>query len=201
MRIGIFGGTFNPIHTGHLIVAQEVKEKCSLDKIFFIPAFSPPHKPGKEISNSLHRLAMVSLAIEGRPGFEVSDMEIRRGGSSYSIDTVKDISEQFPNSELFFIIGRDTLGELPTWKEIHKLLEIVSFITVTRSGQKEAEIDGFRGFFNQRERTKLKEGILSTPPIGISSTLVREKVRKGLSITWLVPEKVEMYILKNKLYL
>ena len=129
------------------------------------------------------------------------DVEIRRGGYSYSIDTVKDVSKQHPHSTLFFIIGEDSFGELGTWKEIHELLKIVTFLTVTRPGQEGTGFDMLETAFTPEELEKLRKGRIPTPPIGISSTAIREKIRAGLCIKYLVPEPVEKYISENKLYL
>ena len=138
-RIAILGGTFNPIHIGHLTAAQVAQEEMRLDQVVFVPSFLPPHKTENNLASAAHRLAMVRLAIRDNPKFSVSDCEIKKGGKSYSIDTVRFFRKKYPKSTtLFFIIGADELNALKGWKDINELVNLVSFIAVNRPGYKPA---------------------------------------------------------------
>lgn len=197
-KIGIIGGTFDPIHYGHLIAAEWAKDELNLDKIIFIPAANPPHKELQEILDEKYRYLMVSLAIKDNKNFTISDHEIQRGGKSYTIDTLKHFKKVYPNSELFFIMGFDSLLSLPTWKDVEGLVELCTFIVATRPGYTLDQNDNIYD--------KLPSGIgdkvvfLEIPEIEISSSLIRERVRKGKSIKYLVPEAIEKYIYDNNIY-
>ena len=185
--IGILGGTFNPIHLGHLVMAQEVFEKLKLDKIIFVPSNIPPHKR-KDVVPAAKRYAMVRLAIQGNPAFEVSDCEIKRAGKSFSIDTAQFLRQQFPvGTKFFFIIGGDSFSTLSTWKNIDQLCQLVSFVVVNRPGSK-------------RRRSRIKTKFVSMPSIGISSSDIRKRIAKNQSIKYLLSNQVVEYIEKNKFY-
>lgn len=193
MKIGVLGGTFNPVHAGHLILAEELREKLRLDKVIFIPTFIPPHKKTRDIAAAAQRLAMVRLAIRGNPCFSVSDVEIRRKGASYTIDTIRQLKKTFPRDELVFIIGSDLLQYLDEWKDIGEVTKLVKFVVATRPG-----------FPLENLRTvSARYTNISTVPIravDISGFQVRECIRKGRSFRYLVPEAVHRYIVKNKVY-
>ncbi|MBI5415196.1 MAG: nicotinate (nicotinamide) nucleotide adenylyltransferase, partial [Candidatus Omnitrophica bacterium] len=133
-RIGILGGTFNPIHIGHLMIAQVVLEKFGLDKVIFVPSFLPPHKSARNVIDARHRLKMVRLAVRGNDHFEASAFEIKKGGKSYSVETVRYFQRRYPRTKLFFIIGSDHVRSLHTWRQIKEIVGIVSFIAVYRPG-------------------------------------------------------------------
>ena len=188
-RIGILGGTFNPIHLGHLVMAQEVFEKLKLDKIVFVPANCPPHKNSQNILPARDRCAMVRLAIRGNAAFVISDCEIKRAGKSYSIDTVECLRQQFPvGSKVFFIIGEDHLPTLPTWKNINQLCKFVSFVAVNRPGG------------GTRKKSTIKTKFISMPSLDISSSDIRKRIAKGQTVRYLLPYQVFEYIKKYKLY-
>jgi nicotinate-nucleotide adenylyltransferase len=201
-RIGVFGGTFNPIHLGHLIVAQTAMERFELGRIIFIPCASPPHKNGSGLAGGHHRLAMVQGAIEGDLRFEASDVELLRGGRSYTIDTVRAIGAKMPGVEICFVIGADTLAELHLWREIGTLLSLVRFVTLARPG---TDIAALRA---EPERLRLPapwpERLLADVAEGrqvdISSSDIRYRLAEGMSIRYLVPQSVEMYIVEHNLY-
>ena len=198
MKIGIMGGTFDPIHLGHLATAEAVREKFSLDEILFIPAARPPHKLGKNITDERHRLAMTILATSSNKFFRVSDMELKRTGLSYTLDTMNELHKNFgASTELFFIIGADSLADLKKWHAAQELVEKCHFIATTRPG---VDVDFFavEKFFGTAAREHIHR--VATPRLEISSTDIREKVRLGRSIKYLVPEVVEEYILREKLY-
>jgi len=199
LRIGISGGTFDPIHYGHLIAAQEIREKLKLDKVIFIPVGDPPHKTDIKVTDSVHRLNMVRKAIESNSFFEASTIDIDRPGYTYTIDTLMELKDKYPeNSEFYFIIGADTLPQLVTWKQYTKVFTLCRFAAVMRPGFASKEI------YNEARRLErcfsAKIDIIDTPMIEISSTDIRKRVRESRSIKYLVPESVEEYIYANGLY-
>ena len=189
MRIGILGGTFNPIHIGHLILAEEAHFKLKLDKLVFVPAFVPPHKSSSEVINSKDRLEMVRLAIEDNPVFEVSTFEIDAKKKSYSIDTLKEFRAVYgEDAELCFITGSDSLKDLFSWKNINDIFKISKFIVANRPG------------YPIKDIPKEVDTVVITP-IEVSSEDIRKRLTEGRSIRYLVPEKVREYIEDHKLYL
>jgi nicotinate-nucleotide adenylyltransferase len=194
MRIGIFGGTFNPPHYGHLIVAEFIREEVGLDKIIFIPCSIPPHKQNNEylsqIASPEHRFEMVKLAITGNKFFEVSDIEINRGGVSYTIDTVNYFVSNFPEEKFYLLIGADQFAEFHTWRKPDEIVQKVNLIVFNRPGFviPQTEFSRFATF-------------ITIPNIEISASTIRKRIRHGKSIKYLVPPAVEEYILANKLYI
>ena len=198
MKIGIMGGTFDPIHLGHLATAEAVRENFSLDEILFIPAARPPHKLGKFVTDEKHRLAMTILATRSNKFFKVSDMELKRTGLSYTLDTMNELHKIFgKTTELFFIIGADSLADLSKWHAARELVEKCHFIATTRQGV-DVNFSAVENFFGKSAREHIHR--VTTPGLEISSTDIREKIRRGRSIKYLVPETVEEYILREKLY-
>ena len=198
MKIGIMGGTFDPIHLGHLATAEAVRENFSLDEILFIPAARPPHKLGKKVSDEKHRLAMTILATQSNKFFRVSDMELKRTGLSYTLDTMNELQKNFgASAELFFIIGADSLADLNKWHAAKELVEKCHFIATTRPGA-DANFSAVKKFFGEAATEHIHR--VTTPGLEISSTDLREKIRLGRSIKYLVPEAVEEYILREKIY-
>lgn len=211
---GLFGGTFNPIHLGHLKVAEEVISRLPLDRILFIPSYIPPHKSPGEVVPVRHRLKMVEIACQGYPAFQVSEVEARRPGPSYSIETLRKLKQAFPADRFFFIVGLDAFLEIDTWKDHTQLLQECSFIVVSRPGFEielsEKVIEKIRpahliilepGPSLQPEDLPAGGLILlpaKTPDI--SSTDIRKRLRTGQPITGLVPPGVENYIIKHRLY-
>ena len=199
MKIGIMGGTFDPIHLGHLAMAEAVRENFLLDEILFIPAARPPHKSSKHVTESRHRLAMTILATRSNKFFRVSDMEIKRTGLSYTLDTMNELHKNFGEStELFFIIGADSLADLSKWHAARELVAKCHFIATTRPGV-DINFSAVENFFGSSAIEHIHR--TTTPGLEISSTDIREKVRLGRSIKYLVPEIVEDYILRKGLYL
>ena len=199
MKIGIMGGTFDPIHLGHLATAESVRELFVLDEILFIPAARPPHKLARHVTDEHHRLAMTTLATHSNKFFRVSDMELKRTGLSYTLDTMNELHEQFgTTTELFFIIGADSLVDLSKWHEAKKLVERSHFIATTRPGV-DVDFSATEKFFGSAASEHIHR--VTTPAIEISSTEIRQRVKLGRSIKYLVPETVEEYILREELYL
>ncbi|RKY31096.1 MAG: nicotinic acid mononucleotide adenylyltransferase [Candidatus Omnitrophota bacterium] len=187
MKIGILGGTFNPIHIGHLILAEEVREKQVLEKIIFVPTYLPPHKENSDIAPAAKRMEMVKLAIGGNKYFSVSDIEIKRDGRSYTIDTIKEFKKIYPSEDLCFITGSDLLNYLDEWKDLLEVIKLVKFIVATRPGY---PLD------------KIPEYISTVPirAVDVSAFEIRHAIKQNKSFRYLVPEVVYNYIVKNKLY-
>ena len=197
-RIGIMGGTFDPIHMGHLVMAEAVRMDYALDKVLFIPTGTSPHKTQFPVTSAIHRYIMTMMATYSNPYFFLSPIERDRPGPSYTIDTVRSLVAQYePGTEFYFLTGTDAVLELHTWNNIDELLDLCHFVAASRPGKIrtiEQEI--------QRLGPKAVERIhrLTTPELEISSTDIRERVRMGKSIRYFVPENVEHYIHKEGLY-
>lgn len=211
-RIAIFGGTFNPIHLGHLRVAEEVRETLGLDKVVFVPAYIPPHKVEDALMPASMRTEMIRLAISGNPGFELSDIEIKRGGRSFTIDTVRELKSKDPDLSVSLIIGNDSFNDITTWCEYEDLFRLASFIVVHRPGyaiKKPAEVlpvELARKFWYDSDSERFVNSYgttityVPTTLYEISSSDIRRKAACGLSIRYLVPEALERYIIEKGLY-
>ncbi len=198
MRVGIFGGTFNPPHLGHLLLALEAKEKANLDGVVFMPCAIPPHKPGVKIPEGEHRYNMVKLAIEGNDDFVVSDMEIQAGGKSYTAKTLQRLSELYPKEELCLIVGADSLCDMESWfcpAEIFKRAEIV---VAGRGGMNDLQMKVAVDLFTQKYNAKIT--VISMSEIELSSTNIRNRIQEGKTVKYMVPDRVIDYIKVNGLY-
>lgn len=195
--LGILGGTFDPIHIGHLRIAEAVYERIALEQIIFIPAFVPPHKVGQDYALAAHRYAMTELAVKPYPHFAVSDMELRRSGVSYTVDTLRELRQIYPDKELYFIIGADSVAQLHTWNSINEMLQLATFVAAGRPGY-----DGVMEEMVQHLGAAAAERImlLHTPEYDISSTEIRTRLHEGASLAGLVPRAVEQYINAHNLY-
>ncbi len=190
MRIGLFGGSFDPVHSGHLLVAQAACEQLHLDRFFFIPAAQSPFKDQNSQASCDDRLRLLRLALAGNPNWELDLQEIERGGVSYTIDTVRNIQSRFPDAQLFFLIGADHVDQLTAWKDSKELAEMAEFLILGRPGNDDLGLpEPFKG--------KVLKGV----PFGVSSTMIRERVRLEKSIRHLVPDTVAEAIQNNRLYL
>jgi len=187
MKIGILGGTFNPIHLGHLILAEEVREKLELDRIIFVPTYLPPHKNNSEIAPAVDRLNMLKTAIRQNKHFKVSDIEIKRKGRSYTIDTVREFKKKYSKNQLYFLTGSDLLKYLADWKDLPQILQLVKFVVATRPGYPLEKIPPYIS-------------TVSIRAVDISAYEVRLAVKEKKSFRYLVPEAVYRYIVKRKLY-
>lgn len=188
VRIGIFGGTFNPLHNGHLAVAQLIREKLCLDRVIFVPAYLPPHKSGLRLAPAKDRFQMIRAAVRGNPIFSVSDFEIRRKGKSYSVDTARHFRKIYGRRvRLYFVIGADSLLELKRWKAIRDILKLVDFIVVNRPGY-------------PLKNLPVKAKVVSLPGFGISSSWIRKRVGEGKPIEYFVPVPVNKMIRQRNLY-
>jgi nicotinate-nucleotide adenylyltransferase len=212
MKTGILGGTFNPIHLAHLRIAEEVREACALDEVLFIPAASPPHKAVAGDIQFAHRLAMVAAAIADNPAFRVSDLEARRSGKSFSVDTLELLRHGDPAGERYFIVGLDSFRDIATWKEFVRLFELAHLVVTARPGVELPDpltalpvaVQGDFCYDNQLKKLRHRSGntviFLEETRLDISSTLIRGKVAAGESIRYLVPPAVAAYIDDHGLY-
>lgn len=194
MRVGIFGGTFDPVHLGHLILAEACREACSLDKVLFVVAGEPPHK-GRPGTTAKQRLEMVELAIAGNDAFEASDIELSRPGPHYSFETLEQLTAQRPDDELFFLIGADSLADLSGWRRPERICELASLLVVNRPGVSAETISGFQPPAGARPIVHV-----TMPDVGIASRLIRAKLAESRSIRYLVPRPVEIYLKHHGLY-
>lgn len=188
MRLGIFGGTFDPPHLGHLIVASDACEALELDRLILIPAAEPPHKRGRVMTTATQRLEMVRAAIRGDPRFEVDDLELRRHGPSYTVETLRALSERHPDAELFFLVGVDQMRELRSWREPDEVARLACLSVLTRGGE------------HPDPDTPFRHRVVPVTRIDLSATDIRARVREGKSVRYLVPEGVERLIEEWGLY-
>lgn len=204
IRLGVLGGSFNPIHFGHLIAARAVAEQLGLPTVLLIPAAIPPHKQLAQLASGPHRLAMARLAVEGDPLFEVSDMELSRAGPSYTFDTLNALKSQYgQDSQLLWIIGADTLPELETWYRVVDLVRLAEIITVVRPGtlpQRREQLASLEAKIGVSELDRILRNRLGTPAIDISATDMRHRIAGGLSVRYLTPDAVAHYLAANGLY-
>ncbi len=196
MRLGVYGGTFDPIHLGHLILAEACREACALDRVWFVVAGSPPHKPGDRTGVS-DRLEMARIAVAGHPAFEVSEIEARRPGPHYSAETLEAIAADRPGDDLFFLIGADSLVDLPAWRNPGRIGALASLVVANRPGVEPPDREALGAALGAGARPILH---VTIPPIGIASNDLRRRRREGLSIRYQVPRGVEAYIDANGLY-
>ncbi|NBD22912.1 nicotinate-nucleotide adenylyltransferase [Paenibacillus glycinis] len=193
MKVGFMGGTFDPIHYGHLLAAETAREACGLDEIWFFPSGHPPLKDHGPRADGASRLEMVYRAIDFQPHFRAMDVELEREGTSFTIDTIKELNGIYPGRTFSIIIGTDRVNDLPKWHEIEALAEMASFIGVTRAGEA-FRLEQLPAFITD------KLTVVEMPLIDISSTAIRERVAEGRSIRFMVPEKVHSFIRRNGLY-
>jgi nicotinate-nucleotide adenylyltransferase len=198
VRIGIFGGTFNPVHLGHLIVAQDACDQFELNRVLFVPCAVPPHKTTGNLAENPHRLRMLEACLEGDPHFEFSDIEIERGGVSYTIDTVRALRQQDPSAEWFLILGSDSLMDLHSWRQAEAILKEVQIGTLIRPGTPLPTSEALRLPAPWPER--LLGNVRVGHQVEISSGDIRRRCAEGLSIRYLVHPAVEMYIAEHGLY-
>lgn len=197
----LVGGSFNPIHNGHLIVARAVAEQLDAERVVFIPSGNPPHKTGDDLADAVDRLAMVRLAIAGEPGLEVSDIEIRRSGPSFTILTIEDYRKTLqPGQILYWLIGSDTLTELHTWHRATDLVNMCRIATAVRPGFESPDLTVLEQTLSPEQVRQLQADILATPRIDISATAIRQRIAAGQSIRYLVPDPVREYIESHGLY-
>lgn len=201
MRIGIFGGTFDPVHVGHLVLAEQCREQCRLDEVWFVPAALPPHKLDVVISPAKNRVEMIEFAIAGNPQFKVCPIELDRAGPSYTVMTLEQLRAEDPTRELFLLVGADSIREMPTWRQPQRILELATIVAVNRGRDLQADqvtqrqvIQSFGA--GAAERIEFVE----MPAIDISASDIRRRVSEGRSLRYLVPRAVEMYLREQGIY-
>ena len=202
MRIGVFGGTFDPIHLGHLVLAEQCREQCELDEVWFVPAALPPHKQDAVISPAKIRSEMIEFAISGNPQFKLSRIELDRVGPSYTVTTLEQLHAEDPARELFLLVGADSIRDMWTWREPQRILELATIVAVNRGRDTpegtEAQqklIDSLAGISTSQLR------FVQMPGIDVSATDIRRRVAAGQSIRYLVSRAVEMYIRESRIYM
>jgi nicotinate-nucleotide adenylyltransferase len=202
VKIGIMGGTFNPVHHGHLVAAGEALSQFNLDKVIFIPSGDPPHKNSSEETISEHRYLMTVIATSANKNFFVSRIEIDRKGKSYTVDTVRELKKIYgENTGLYFITGADAILEILTWKKTAEIMRLCSFIAATRPGYNISRIQDLQEkLFKETKKNVEKIFVMEVPALAISSTDIRKRVKEKRPIDYLVPEGVSNYILKHGLY-
>ena len=199
MKIGIIGGTFDPIHNGHLIIGEYARTSLKLDKVIFIPVGIACHKDNKNISNSKTRVKMIDIAIESNPYFEQSLVEIERKDVAYTIDTITSLKEKYIEDELYFIMGGDSVFQIESWKDSKKLMKLCKFIVLDRGYRSKNDLKNKIAELETLYGMEIEE--INSPIIEISSTEIRNRVKNNFSIKYLLPEVLENYIIKNKLYI
>lgn len=198
-RLGILGGTFDPVHWGHIKLAQAVAERLTLDRVLFIPALTAPHKQGLTTAPAEHRYNMTRLAVQDCAGFAVSDLELRRRGVSYTVETLRELKRRYAGWQLYFIIGGDSVSQLPTWHRITEQLELAVFVAAGRPGYTNAgALDSVCAALGESVRQRIL--LLDTPEYSVSSTEIRSLARQHASLAGLTPAAVERYIYEHGLY-
>lgn len=196
-KLGILGGTFNPIHIGHLILSQYVLEELKLNRVLFMPSGNPPHKRSFEVESGVHRINMVKEAVKFNENFDLSDIEIKRQGITYTYDTLREIHNRYNNVEINFIVGYDTLLDMENWHRIKDVVKLASFVVVNRNIEDESVLDYAKNF-SMKYGGNIK--FVKIPNIDISSSEIRDRVKQDKSIMYMVTEPVHDYIIMNNLY-
>ncbi|ACX63995.1 nicotinate-nucleotide adenylyltransferase [Paenibacillus sp. Y412MC10] len=192
MKVGIMGGTFDPIHIGHMLAAECARDAYDLEEVWFMPSHIPPHKEDAGVTG-LMRLEMTAEAVAGHPSFRTLDWEVKRGGVSYTVDTVRELRDAYPEHDFYFIIGADMVAYLPKWNRIGELAEMLTFIGLNRPGTK-LSVDDLPDFLQKAVVTA------EMPLIEISSTIIRSRAASGSSIRYMVPDRVYDYIVRSGIY-
>ncbi|MGD0898424.1 MAG: nicotinate-nucleotide adenylyltransferase [Thermoguttaceae bacterium] len=200
MRLGILGGTFDPVHYGHLLLAECCREQCSLDAVWFLPAAVPPHKQREDLTPAAVRIEMLELAVSGNEAFSVCRYEADRGGLNYTADTLAHFHEEDPGRVLFFLLGADMLRDLPRWRLPARICELAIPVAVRRSGEGPPDFDALAGLASQEQIDQMRRHQVEMPEIGLNGTDLRRRVAAGQSIRYRTPSAVEQYIRAHGLY-
>ena len=200
MRVGIFGGTFDPLHLGHLILAEQCREQGRLDQLWFVPSPRPPHKSDRTLTRFDQRVEMLQLAIAGQSSFRVEEIEKDRPGPSYTVDTVAELRQRHPAHEFFLLLGSDTLADIHTWYEPARLLALVGLLVMTRPGHPVRTAEQIRASLLLPESTPVRVEQIASPLIDISSRELRARAAAGRSLRYLVPRAVEVFVREKHLY-
>ena len=200
MRLGLFGGSFDPVHLGHLLLAEFCREQCRLDQVWFVPAAVSPHKQRQAVTSPEQRVEMLKLAIGGQESFAVWTGELDRGGVSYTIDTLTRVHAEQPDCELFFLMGGDSLADLPTWREPGHICQLAVPVVVRRAGSPEPDFLPLAEWVSADRLATIRQSQVTMPLIELSSREIRRRVAAGESIRYQTPRAVEMYIRTHGLY-
>jgi nicotinate-nucleotide adenylyltransferase len=200
MRIGVFGGTFDPVHVGHLILAEQAREQARLDAVWFVPAPRPPHKDEQDLTRFETRVEMLALAVAGNPAFRVDEIEKERTGPSFTVDTVAELRRRHPGDDFFLLVGSDTLKDLPLWYEPARLLSQAGLVVMARPGHAVPSAAELRARLALPEAVPLRLEVADAPLIDISSRDLRRRAAAGRSLRYFLPRAVEAYILDKRLY-
>jgi nicotinate-nucleotide adenylyltransferase len=201
MRLGLLGGSFDPVHYGHLLLAECCREQCRLDAVWFVPAAVPPHKQNHTLSAAVDRIEMLKLAVGGQEAFTVYTGEIDRGGVSYTVETLEQLHEELPDSEMFFLMGADSLADLPNWREPERICALAIPAVVRRAGAPEPDDSVLSRLMPPERLAVARQHRVEMPTIDFSSSDLRRRVAAGLSIRYRTPRAVEKYIEAHRLYL
>jgi len=200
MRLGVFGGTFDPVHFGHLLLAECCREQCRLDQVCFVPSAVPPHKQERTLTPAEIRIEMLELAIAGNESFSISRHEVDHGGVNYTVDTLRHFRTAHPAAEVFFLLGADMLLDLPHWRETAHVCELATLVVVRRTGLPEPDFACLAGLASPERIACFRQHRVEMPPVGISATDIRRRRAAGLSIRYQTPRAVEKYIETQGLY-
>jgi nicotinate-nucleotide adenylyltransferase len=200
VRLGIYGGTFDPVHLGHLLLAECCREQCRLDAVWFLPTAVPPHKQESEQTPASQRVEMLELAVAGNSAFSVCRYEVDRGGVNYTVDTLTHFCEEDPSRELFFLMGADMLEDLPHWRNAPRVCELALPVAVHRPGNAVLDFDILRDIASPERIEEMRRHQVEMPGCGLSATDIRHRAAAGLSLRYRVPRAVEMYITSQGLY-
>lgn len=198
MRLGILGGSFDPVHLGHLVMAETCRERLRLDEVWFVPAGHPPHKTDRELAPAKARADMLEFALAGIPEFQVSNLELDKSTTSFTVETLEALKSEDPDRELFLLIGADSLYDFPSWKNPQRILELAQVVAVNRGRQDPPSLDELEEKLGSEAMDRIQ--IVTMPGIGLASTDIRHRIRSGHSIRFLVPKAVEAYIIEHKVY-
>lgn len=198
MRIGILGGTFDPVHYGHLLMAETCREQLQLSEVRLMPAGSPPHKPDRKITDGHARADMLALAVSGYPEFVIDRRELRRKGPSFTVDTLREIKQQFPEAEIFLIIGADSLKDLASWREPETIMQLATVVAVNRPGQPQLTKQQAAEWVGEAFAENIK--LLSMPGTDLSATELRQRIKDGKELRFMTPKAVEAFIKQHSIY-
>ncbi len=200
MRLGVFGGSFDPVHYGHLLLAESCREQCALDRVWLLPAALSPSKQDRRTASARHRVEMLRLAVGGHPAIEVSTLETDRGGVSYTVDTLNELHTRYPDADLFLLMGADTLADLPQWREAQRICQLAIPVVVHRAGADAPCYAQIEPLVAPDRFHVIRSHQVTMPTIGLSSTEIRTRVARGQSIRFQTPRAVEKYIETHQLY-
>ncbi len=200
MRVGVYGGTFDPVHQGHLVLAEQCREQGRLDQVWFVPAYRPPNKMEKSLTRFDQRVEMLALALAGNPAFRIDELEKERSGPSYTVDTLTELQSRHPGDEFWLLVGSDTLADLPGWYEPQRLVRLVGLLVMARLGTPVLTAGELQAQLGLGPENPIRLEVIETPALEISSRDLRQRVAQGRSIRYFLPRAVEVYIHEKRLY-